>query len=203
MTVDVDVRRTAVLEAAARLYVDEGPHALSMRRISTAAGGTTQLLYTLFGGKRGLADALYTEAYDRLARQMDEAGFDDFPAGDPARLESLCRAYRRFAATETGFFSLMFGRVVPDFRPSAQARKAGRAKTFGRVVTATQECIDAGTLKAENALLLAASCWAASHGLASLEANAIIGVDDAMLDRKQADAIADNLMQLILGAHRP
>ena len=33
--------------------------------------------------------------------------------------------------------------------------------------------------------------------------NAIIGPDDAVLDAKQADAIADNLMELILGAHQP
>src|SRR3954471_12192624 len=203
MALYLDLRRMSVLEAAAKLYVDEGPHALSMRRVSTAAGGSTQLLYTLFGGKRGLADALYSEAYNRLARQMDEAGFENFAAGDVARLETLCRAYRRFAVTEPGFFSLMFGRVVADFRPSAEARSAGRAKTFGRVVKATQECIDAGTLKADNPLMLAASCWAASHGLASLEMNAIIGADDAVLDAKQADAIADNLMALILGAHQP
>jgi AcrR family transcriptional regulator len=203
MTDDLDARRTAVLEAAAALYVDEGPHGLSMRRVSTAAGGSTQLLYTLFGGKRGLADALYTEAYDRLAAQMNAAGFEDFDVADPDRLVTACRAYRRFAATEPGFFSLMFGRVAPDFRPSPPARSAGRRKTFGRVVEATQACMDAGTLKADDALLLAASCWAASHGLASLEANAIIGVDDAMLDAKKADAIADRLTELILNSHRP
>jgi AcrR family transcriptional regulator len=203
MTEQLELRRTAVLEAAARLYAEEGPHALSVRRVSTAAGGSTQLLYTLFGGMPGFADALYREAYDRLARRMDDAGFEDIPRGDPARLATACRAYRGFAASEPGFFSVMFGRVVAEFRPSAQARAAGAAKTFGRVVRATQDCIDAGTLRADSALLLAASCWAAGHGLASLQANAIIGVNDALLDAAQADAIAENLLKLILDAHRP
>jgi AcrR family transcriptional regulator len=200
---DVDDRRTAVLEAAARLYVEEGPHGLSMRKISAAAGGSTQLVYTLFGGKHGLADALYTEAFDRLAQHMDDAGFEDAELGTPARLFRTHVGYRSFATTEPGFFSLMFGRVVPDFRPSIEARTAGRAKTFGRVVEAAQACLDAGTLKGDSALMLAGTCWAATHGLASLEANAVIGVDDAILDHEQADKLAARLVELTLGAHLP
>ena len=200
---DLDARRTAVLEAAARLYVEEGPHGLSMRRVSAAAGGSTQLMYTLFGGKHGLADALYTEAFDRLARHMDEAGFLDVELGDPERLVRTHRGYRSFATNEPGFFSVMFGRVAPDFRPSAEARAAGRAKTFGRAVEAAQACLDAGTLKGDSALMLAGTCWAATHGLASLEANAIVGVDDAILDKEQADKLAARLVELILGAHQP
>lgn len=200
---DLDARRTAVLEACARLYVEEGPHGLSMRKISAAAGGSTQLVYTLFGGKHGLADALYTEAFDRLARHMNEAGFEDAPVGDPARLFRTHVGYRSFATQEPGFFSLMFGRVVPEFRPSDDARAAGRAKTFGRVVQAAQACLDAGTLKGDSALMLAGTCWAATHGLASLEANAIVGVDDALLDKEQADRLGGRLLELILGAHLP
>jgi AcrR family transcriptional regulator len=203
MPEDLDARRTAVLEAAARLYVEDGPHGLSMRKVSAAAGGSTQLMYTLFGGKHGLADALYTEAYDRLARHMDEAGFEDVPPGDPGRLKCTQAGYRNFATKEPGFFSLMFGRVVPDFRPSAEARAAGRAKTFGRVVEAAQACLDAGTLKGDDALLLAGTCWAATHGLASLEANEVVGVGDAILDRHQADKLAARLQELILAAHQP
>jgi hypothetical protein len=47
------------------------------------------------------------------------------------------------------------------------------------VVEVAQACLDAGTLKGDSALLIAGTCWAATHGLASLEANAIVGVDDA------------------------
>ena len=203
MPEDLDARRTAVLEAAARLYVEDGPHALSMRRVSAAAGGSTQLMYTLFGGKHGLADALYTEAFDRLAKHMDDAGFEDVELGDPERLVRTHRGYRSFATSEPGFFSLMFGRVVPDFRPSQEAREAGRAKTFGRAVQAAQACLDAGTLKGDSALMLAGTCWAATHGLASLEANAIVGVQDAILDKQQADKLGARLLEVILGAHQP
>jgi hypothetical protein len=38
------------------------------------------------------------------------------------RLRATHRGYRSFATNEPGFFSLMFGRLVPEFRPSAEAR---------------------------------------------------------------------------------
>src|SRR5206468_47049 len=56
------------------------------------------------------------------------------------RLLATHGGYRRFATKEPGFFSLMFGRVVPEFRPSATA--GGRAKTFGRVLEAALACLD-------------------------------------------------------------
>src|SRR5438105_9415646 len=62
-----DDRRRPVLESAARLLAEEGPHGLSLRRIAAEAGGSTQLVYTLFGGKPGLADALYAEGFGRLS----------------------------------------------------------------------------------------------------------------------------------------
>jgi hypothetical protein len=70
-------------------------------------------------------------------------------------------------------------------------------------VEAAQSCLDAGTLKGESALLIAGTCWAATHGLASLEANAVVGVDDAILDQHQADKLGDRLLELLLGAHLP
>jgi AcrR family transcriptional regulator len=51
--------------------------------LSAAAGGSTQLMYTLFGGKHSLANALYAEAHSRLARHMDDAGFLSFEPADP------------------------------------------------------------------------------------------------------------------------
>ena len=65
--------RRALLDAASRLLVEEGPQALSMRRVAAAAGCSTTVLYTLFGGKEGLADALYREGFARLTAAIQAA----------------------------------------------------------------------------------------------------------------------------------
>src|SRR5437763_6868167 len=97
---DLDLRRRQVLEAAARVLAEDGPHGLSLRRIAADAGGSTQIVYTLFGGKPGLADALYAEGFRRLSQAMVSALAAAPPPGSPERLVALGRAYLGFAADE-------------------------------------------------------------------------------------------------------
>jgi AcrR family transcriptional regulator len=194
-TTDDDVRRTRVVELAAQLLAEQGPHALSLRRLAAAAGGSTQLVYTLFGGKPGLADALYAEGFRRLGETMRAALSErSAPAGDPARLVVLGHAYRRFAADEPAFFSVMFGPVIPGFTPSRSTRTASRDRSFGQVVTVARECLDAGTLQAEDALTLARACWTTTHGVSALQHAGFLdgGTDDL-----------DQVLQVVIDAHRP
>lgn len=176
---DLDERRRRLVEVAAQVLAADGPHGLSLRRIATVAGASTQIVYTLFGGKPGLGEALYREGFRRLADAMAAALDPTTAPGDPARLLALGRGYRGFALAEPAFFSVMFGRAIPGFTPSQQTRAALRAATFGQVVTVAQHCLDAGTLQADDALTLARACWVTAHGLAALETAGLLGVDDA------------------------
>ena len=58
--------RLGILDAAGRLLVEEGPQALSMRRVAREVNASTQVLYTMFGGKDGLANELFLEGFERL-----------------------------------------------------------------------------------------------------------------------------------------
>ncbi|MCW2614274.1 MAG: transcriptional regulator, TetR family [Frankiales bacterium] len=188
-------RRRHVVEIAAQVLATDGPHGLSLRRIATLAGGSTQLVYTLFGGKPGLGDALYAEGFRRLAASMSTAVDVAPPPGDPERLLALGRGYRAFALAEPAFFSVMFGRAIPGFTPARPTRAAGRAATFGQVVTAARECLAAGTLVADDAEELARACWVTAHGLAALEVSGLLAVDDV-------DAFADVVLRAPVEAHR-
>jgi AcrR family transcriptional regulator len=192
---DEDARRSAVVEAAARLLADEGPHALSLRRVAADAGGSTQLVYTLFGGKPGLVDALYAEGFRRLGDRM-AAALPLADDGDPEQLVQLGLAYRAFALAEPAFFSVMFGRAVPGFEPRRRTRADGRERSFGHVVAAAQRCLDAGTLVAPDAVFVARMCWAVAHGIASLEVASLIGGDDH-------EAFARDGFRRLVDAHRP
>lgn len=199
----LDARRQALLEAAVQILATDGPHGLSLRRIATSAGGSTQLVYTLFGGKQGLADALYAEGFRRLDRRacavVTESGT---PVGTAENLIAFGRGYLAFAREEPSFFAVMFGRAIPDFVPSRATREHGRERTFGILVDAVQACLDAGTLVAptitENApdsaaLRLARLLWASAHGAASLEAAGMI--DDP--------GFAEAMLEVPIRAHRP
>jgi AcrR family transcriptional regulator len=194
---DAPDRRREVLEVAARILAEDGPHGLSLRRVAAAAGASTQIVYTLFGGKPGLADALYTEGFQRLGAAMDRALAGAAQPGDPERLLVLGRAYRSFAAAEPAFFSVMFGRSIPGFTARPATRAACRALTFGRVVEATRECVQAGALVAADPEELARACWAVTHGVAALEAAGLLGADNA-----DADAVAELALRAPLDAYR-
>src|SRR5687767_7953678 len=86
-----EVLRRTLLDAASRLLVAEGPQALTMRRVADAVGCSTTVLYTAFGSKDSLADALFREGFERLRRRLEAVA----PADDPlARLTALAHAYR-------------------------------------------------------------------------------------------------------------
>src|SRR3954462_9225422 len=71
--------RRALLDTASRLLVKEGPSALTMRRLAAAAGCSTTVLYTTFGGKDGIAEALYREGFARFAKRLAVVPHTDDP----------------------------------------------------------------------------------------------------------------------------
>lgn len=191
-----DERRRRLLEAAATLLAAEGPHGLSLRRIAALAGGSTQQVYTLFGGKPGLADALYAEGFGRLGDRMRLGLVDAPPLGDPARVLAVGRAYRSFALAEPAFFALMFGRPIPGFTPVRSTSSHGRERTFGLLVREVQACLDVGSLVGGPAEDLARLCWLTVHGLASLEAAGMLAAGDHV-------ALAERALRTPVDAHRP
>ncbi|MGW2748353.1 TetR/AcrR family transcriptional regulator [Streptomyces sp. NPDC001450] len=158
--------RTAMLDTAAELLAAEGPAALSMRRLATAADCSTTVLYRLFGSKDGITAALYREGFARLRRRLDAVPHD----GDPAEyLAALGRAYRANALEEPNFYSVMFGEAVPGFTPDEEARAAAAA-SLDIVRKAARGCVRAGVLRADADVdEVADVLWAAAHGVISLE----------------------------------
>ena len=68
----VDVR-LALLDAAGELLLTEGADGMTTRRLAAMAGTTTQAIYTEFGGKEGIARAMYREGFERLEARMRAA----------------------------------------------------------------------------------------------------------------------------------
>src|SRR3954470_6116953 len=107
-----DELRVALLDAAGALLHDEGPHALSTRRLADLVGTSTQSIYTLFGGKQGVMRAMFREGCDRLARHMRAVPVTDDPWVD---LRLLGDAYRASAKATPHLHSAMFARPVDGY----------------------------------------------------------------------------------------
>jgi AcrR family transcriptional regulator len=166
--------RRLVLDAASRLLEAEGPDALTMRRIAAAAGCSTSVLYTMFGGKSGVAEGLWLEGFERLRQALEQARGDD-PLG---RLAAMGRAYRRNALANRAYYAVMFQRPIPGFQPSALAYGES-LRPLQLLVDAVADCIHAGVFRAADPTHIAGVLWAAAHGAVSLELAGYEGAVDA------------------------
>jgi AcrR family transcriptional regulator len=163
--VQLDSVGSVLLKAASDLLASDGPSALTVRRIANAAGVSTMNVYSRFGGKDGVVEHLFIEGFRRL-----EAGMSSTPTtGDPvADIWACGLAYRRFAIDNPTLYSVMFDRVVPDYRPTPEAELLAGA-TLGLLADRLERAMIAGALRSSDPLSTAALVWATCHGVVSLE----------------------------------
>jgi AcrR family transcriptional regulator len=156
----------ALIETAARLLAEEGPGALSTRRLAAEAGTSTMAVYTYFGGMDDLVRAMVREGFTMLNDRMSAVAETEDPASDVA---ALGLAYRRNALDHRHLYGVMFGgSSLAGFRLTDDDRQHGRY-TLEILVKAVARCMAAGRFSAGDAELVAHQMWIATHGLVTLE----------------------------------
>jgi AcrR family transcriptional regulator len=158
--------RVALIDIAARLVSEEGPGALSTRRLASEAGTSTMAVYTYFGSMSALVREIVQDGFARLAQQFDLVE----PTGDAvADLALFGRAYRHNAVTSPHVFSVMFGgSSLAGFALTEEDRQHGRY-TLSGVVDCAQRCIASGRFRPEDPALVAHRMWLGVHGTVTLE----------------------------------
>uniref|UniRef100_UPI0021C11413 TetR/AcrR family transcriptional regulator n=1 Tax=Frankia gtarii TaxID=2950102 RepID=UPI0021C11413 len=99
------------IRAALQVLAQHGPAGLTVRRVAEAAGTSTMGVYTRFGSRNGILEALYRRAFGMLHDALAEVPVTTDPRGD---LIALSLAYRRFALDYPPRYTFMFERPVPD-----------------------------------------------------------------------------------------
>lgn len=190
--------RTALLDAAGRLLHDEGPHALSTRRLAAAVGTSTQAIYTLFGAKDGVVRAMYREGFTRLLVRMHAAQAASLAAGGDSldALHRLGLAYRDAARTSPYLYDVMFGRPVPEFVGDDDDRERAH-QTLLVLVEAVQRTVDAGVVTGA-ADAIARHLWICTHGFVSLELAGYLGVEADAADAAYGDVLVAALTPFLV-----
>ena len=160
-----DTINERLIAAALQLLREESPADLTVRRIAKVAGTTTMCLYTGFGSRDGLLDAVYAQGFEQLRETMAQAG----RVADPEEaVRALLHAYRAFALANPGLYGLLFERVLPGFDPSPQVRRTALDTTFGLLAAQSGRLLGADPPD-EASRELGYTLWALTHGLVSLE----------------------------------
>jgi AcrR family transcriptional regulator len=154
-----------LLDRAGELIAADGPKALSLRKLAADAGTSTTAVYSLFGSKPDLVNALYTEGFRRFGARMAGTALTGDAVED---LVALGSAYRTSALADPHLYGIMFTRSVPGFEPNEGAEKLAREtlKPLERII---RRAVADGVFLDVPPETIAVGCWAIVHGLVSLE----------------------------------
>lgn len=162
--------RVALLAAAEELVERDGAEALSVRTLADTVGTTTRAIYSVFGSKAGLLEALATRLFEILTEAIDAVALTDDPVAD--LVTASMDGFRRTALEHRALYNLVFLRVVPDLALGADFEAvAGRA--FARLQHLVGRAVPAAG-KAD-ALVAARAVHALTEGLATMELRGALG----------------------------
>lgn len=185
--------RSDLLDAAVRVLREQGAPHLTLRRVAEEARTSTMGIYTCFGGRAGLLEAIYRYGFDvlreALLRSLD-GQVEPFE-----RIMAVAYGYREFALADPALYALMFERPLPDFDPSPELRQDALGRTFSLLTEAM-----AGS---EEPTRTAYLVWTTIHGLVSIELTCSLRspLPGWFLDSREEGArvLADGVSALLRG----
>jgi AcrR family transcriptional regulator len=174
----------ALLDAAERIAEQDGPAALSVRRVANEINTTTRAVYSLFGSKDSLVTALGVRAFQLLGDAIDVLPRTTDPMTD---LVQAGLEFRRFALEHPALFRIGVQRLQvsgDSVRGFVDAANAALAELHARV----RRLRDADQLGYRSVSVAAWEFHALCEGLAAIEARCII--DGAEAEGMWKDALS-------------
>ena len=181
-----DELRERLITAALQVIAERGLGELTVRRLAEAAGTSTMGVYSRFGNRNGVLQALYIRAFDMLGEALGVV-----PAGrDPvADLIATADAYRQFALANPARYAFMFDHSAADFHPSEALRSHCFQTALDPVIGTVRRAVRDTT-----APLRAAYClWCVMHGLLGLELAHVPGTPLPAVDFQPDDQTAQRM----------
>lgn len=149
-------QRQRILDSAVAILAAEGQSGLTVRAVAVASNMSTTGIYTWFGGKEGLLEAIYSDGFARFRAHVASADSEPSPR---ARLLRSGALYWQWALANPTHYLLMFAGVPGLFAPSPEAAAKAElafADLIERAATFTDEDV-------------AHHIWATLHGYAMLQ----------------------------------
>ena len=185
---ETEAFRGRICTSPPRLFVEEGPAAVTMRRLAKDLGCGTMTLYHYFQNKEDIITAVRTRGMHALSEALEHAL--DTPGDARTRSRAVRDAYIQFARNNMATYRLMFEYPQTD-RDDPDYRKA-HARLWRRICADMQVMINHGLIDADPAIL-GHQVWAALHGAVMLEIAGLLpeGFDAASLHTRTFAALME------------
>lgn len=182
-------KRELILNAASRLFSEDGIARTSMRSIAEASQISPGLIYLYFKDKSELLDAVSAEGF-RLFRDYLQSVPVDVTAEPMKSLRALGKEYLRFAQEHPDYYDLMFLDRKPMEADHNQEAWESGMKSHCHLQAHVEACQRAGHFKGMDSTALSHAIWSFVHGLASLHVSCRL----RMYPEEQRQAIQQQAM---------
>ena len=150
---------------ALRILEEEGPEAVSMRRVAKAVGITPMAIYHHYPSREALLQTITDREFAKL--------LDYILAAKPgtsaeAGLANLMEGYLDYALARPQVFDYVFSKPRPGARQFPRDFRARKSPTLTPVADAVAAAIRAGELRAGDHWEIALELWALAHGYITL-----------------------------------
>ena len=156
--------RSVLLDAAEQLVERNGAESLSVRRVADEVGTSTRAVYSLFGSRAGLVDALGSRAFEWLAGALDAQVLTGDPVAD--LIDAGACVFRRLVVEHPGL--LQIGVQRPKATAGTHTHRAAE-RALAHLLSRLERLQDAGMLRDQSPRQAAWQFHALCEGLAALE----------------------------------
>ncbi|HYG26584.1 MAG TPA: TetR/AcrR family transcriptional regulator [Caulobacteraceae bacterium] len=164
---DGHLRRAEILEAAERIFLAEGYHGATIRKIADEVGVSSTALYMHFADK----DQILLEICEGAIRRLLEANeaVASQPLDPVSRIRLMAEGYVRFALTNPNAYQLVFCSPTQAVAEDKQAAMMALGQAcFDKFLGVVREIEGEGRLRFGTAESAAQVMWAACHGVVAL-----------------------------------
>ena len=191
---DVAGFRQRLCDAAARLFIERGPDAVTMRSLAKELGCSAMTPYRYFKDKDAILAAVRARGFDEFTDALEKASAG--AADSTARARAIGAAYIQFARERPHVYRMMFeapflqnGDVDPDL---VRAGERARDQMKGYV----REMVASGVIEGDP-ILIGNLLWGGVHGIVMLSLS-------GMLSRHLTpEAISLELFKAVVDRHAP
>jgi len=163
----------ALVDAAERVLVRDGPEAVTVRAVAVEAGVAPMGVYNRFGGKDGLVDELLKRGFTGLRDALLPGG--EIDAGE--RLFGVGLRYREFALSNRAHYLAMFDDAIHQDATAPEVMEIARA-SFDELVGHVEYAMATRTLAQDDPEEVAQQIWSTVHGAVQLEIKGMLLVPD-------------------------
>lgn len=160
--------RTLILNAAKKLFVEEGYQSASIRKIASEIGYSPTTIYLYYKDKSDIVHALHKEGFALLRTLFSSIELVEHPF---ERLKATGRTYLKFAKEYPDFYEVMFIMKEPmDYLESEHEDvcwEEGK-QVFSLLIQTVLDCQAAGYFPNTDPNHVALQAWSMVHGLCSL-----------------------------------